>query len=368
MQAIGNAQAAVMVDAPKNTNGLDDKYKIPLVFMRETAIFGDRRPEKHEWLQHVELYRAIGRNIDVSHITGLQRVRGFWRIYLDNIEDKVTLMTEGVPLRGKSIPILNTNPDRLDGEATVKVRVKNIPLSVDDGLIKRTITLKGADVISLFREKLRVDNKLTNCETGDRILIIKASSLGEPLPTLMTFGKFTGRVLHQGQQNRDQNRTLKCSKCLQDGHNFRNCPNDWICTICAESGHKRADCPAEEKEEEKEEEKDESQPESDADSQASGDDILGASGDDNLDEQPSAKNPTLNRSGLNDSRIPVIGKPIKRAVRAADRGRQQSITEYVTPKKGTHVNPSNRSPPTPAEDLHDKSVKKNTTKKHKHSK
>ena len=69
-------------------------------------------------------------------------------------------MAEGVPLRGKSVPVLNTNPDRPDGELTVRVRVKNIPLSVEDGLIKRTITLKGADVISLYREKLRVDVNL----------------------------------------------------------------------------------------------------------------------------------------------------------------------------------------------------------------
>jgi len=128
--------------------------------MRESDLFGDRRPDRSEWIHHVELYKAIGHKIDVSHITGLQRVRGFWRIYLDNIDDKVTLMAEGVPLRGKSVPVLNTNPDRPDGELTVRVRVKNIPLSVEDGLIKRTITLKGADVISLYREKLRVDVNL----------------------------------------------------------------------------------------------------------------------------------------------------------------------------------------------------------------
>lgn len=53
-------------------------------------------------------------------------------------------MAEGVPLRGKTIPVLNTNPQRPDGENIIKVRVKNIPLSADDGVITRVFTLKGA--------------------------------------------------------------------------------------------------------------------------------------------------------------------------------------------------------------------------------
>jgi len=48
----------------------------PLVFLRERSIFGDRKPTKEEWLRHPELYEAIGRVIDASHITGLQRVNG----------------------------------------------------------------------------------------------------------------------------------------------------------------------------------------------------------------------------------------------------------------------------------------------------
>lgn len=103
---------------------------VPLLFFKESELFGSRKPTKSEWLLHEELFNAIGKNIDSSHITRLQRVRGMWRIYLDNIEDKVTLMNEGVPLRGKSLHVLNTNPDRLDGENTIKIRIKNVPLSV----------------------------------------------------------------------------------------------------------------------------------------------------------------------------------------------------------------------------------------------
>ena len=68
---------------------------IPLVFMTETALFGDRLPSKREWLSHVELFTAISKRIDSSHITGLQRVSGLWRIYIDNLQDEVSLMEQG---------------------------------------------------------------------------------------------------------------------------------------------------------------------------------------------------------------------------------------------------------------------------------
>ena len=71
---------------------------VPLVFLKETDLLGSRKPSKQEWLTHEELYTAIATNIDASHNTGLQRVRGMWRVYLDNIDDKVTLMAEGVHL------------------------------------------------------------------------------------------------------------------------------------------------------------------------------------------------------------------------------------------------------------------------------
>lgn len=105
---------------------------IPLVFLRESELFGNRKPTPAEWSSHTELYQTVNTNINATHIEGLQRVPGMWRIYLDNIENEVALMSEGVTLRGKTIPVLNTNPDKLDSERSTSVRIKNVPLSVDD--------------------------------------------------------------------------------------------------------------------------------------------------------------------------------------------------------------------------------------------
>ena len=106
---------------------------IPLVFLQEKILFGDRNTTPAEWIKHKELYKTIGEVIDSSHITGLQRFNSMWRIYPDNINDKVTLLAEVVPFREKRLKLLGTNPGRPDGEQTVRIRVKNIPLSVDDG-------------------------------------------------------------------------------------------------------------------------------------------------------------------------------------------------------------------------------------------
>jgi len=73
---------------------------VPLVFLKETDLLMSRKPLKQEWLTHKELYTAIAININASHITGLQRVRGKWRVYHDNRDDEVTLMAEGVPPKG----------------------------------------------------------------------------------------------------------------------------------------------------------------------------------------------------------------------------------------------------------------------------
>ena len=214
----------------------------PIVFMRERALFGDRRPDKNEWIKHTEMFESLAAQIDPTHLTGLQRVKGLWRIYVDNMEDKICLLAQGIILRGRSIPLLSTNPGRLDGENTLRIRVQDVPLSVDDGIISRTLILKELEVISLMREKLRINGKLVNCETGDRIVTIKASTLKEPLARFMSFAQFTGKVFHPGQDN--NKKKLKCSKCLEEGHTFKSCLNDWKCTNCFEIGHKQDVCEA----------------------------------------------------------------------------------------------------------------------------
>ena len=63
-----------VLDKPKADSGPDNSYK-------------------NEFLVPTEVCRAVGQHINVSNMIGLQRVRGLWRIYLDNQEDRELLLS-----------------------------------------------------------------------------------------------------------------------------------------------------------------------------------------------------------------------------------------------------------------------------------
>jgi hypothetical protein len=70
-----------------------------------------------------------------------------------------------------------------------------------------------------LREKLRGDGRLTNCDTGDRLVISKP--LPHPLPRSLQIGKYWGRIFHPGQvetDNQSRENNKNCHKCLKPGH------------------------------------------------------------------------------------------------------------------------------------------------------
>lgn len=308
-----------------------------VVFCEEKSLFGSRKPNFKEFVKHEEMYTAVAKSVNGSHITGLQRINGMWRIYLDNVADKVTLISKGVTIRDRTLPILPTNPLRLDSEITTRIRVQNIPLSVDDGIISRTLILKELDVISVTREKLRIGGKLTNCETGDRIVLVKTSTLREPLHRFMAFGQFKAKVIHRGQVKP----VLKCTKCLEDGHYAKTCPNDWKCRQCNKVGHKQADCPLD-----------------DITSSESEEDTPHETSD---DDTSSAKNKQQTKTNKTADKSPTTkhskGGRKSRAAQKQNKTGQQLMDKFIqcdkdnldTPNKQNSATKYVHSPPTPAD-------------------
>ncbi|WAR17708.1 hypothetical protein MAR_032302 [Mya arenaria] len=219
-------------------------------------------------------------------------------------------------MKGEMIKLLNTNSNRLDGEQTVRIRVKDISLSVDDGVILRSL-------------KLRVKDKLTNCENGDRLYIVKSSSLSATLPKFMAFGHFTGRVFHPGQNS--ENKELKCKKCLETGHKTIDYENDWRCLDCHQIGHKKGECELE------------CNPSSTPQSDIEVTPIQDSS------QQAEHSEPSSPRAKKKKRKKAIKGqKPIDAfVVIGAD--------NKDTPNKGKKPIASERSPPTPAEVLNDES-------------
>ena len=221
-----------------NTKSNTSSEKVKPVFLKDEDVFGSSmKPARSLWQTNVEIYKAIGVRVPSQCIKGIQRIREMWRIYMDNEEDRLALLVHGLVLRGRQIPLHAQNPynpDRTQPD-TIRIKVKNVPLSADDGQIHRSLTLEGCEIQGLFRERLRVDGKLTNCETGDRLIISK--TLQNPIPRKLQIGKYWTLVFHSGQpefssnnqQNNKTNRTDKvpmCYKCLSPEHFLYDCPND----------------------------------------------------------------------------------------------------------------------------------------------
>ena len=141
------------------------------IFILESDLFGDTKPNPQHFLTHTEIFKAMAKHIHVKHLIGLQRVRGMWRIYLDEMDTKESLLSKGFSLRGKSLQLYTTNPriSNLQGFDSLRVRVKNVPLSAGDDQIIRALEKCKCKIRSHYRERLRIDGFLTNCQTGDSI-------------------------------------------------------------------------------------------------------------------------------------------------------------------------------------------------------
>ena len=178
------------------------------------------------WMTNVEVYKAVGEKVPAECIKGIQRIREMWRIYMDNEEDKLSLLVQGINLRGRQVALHSQNPhnpSNLLQPDTIRIKVKNVPLSADDGQIHRALTLQGCNIQAFSRERLRIDGKVTNCETGDRLVISKL--LEKSIPRNLQIGKYLARIFHsvqpefQGRPNIvSYEGVKKCHKCLKPGH------------------------------------------------------------------------------------------------------------------------------------------------------
>ena len=226
------------------TDGRTDGQTDKPVFILETDLFGEVKPNKDQFLSGPELYKAIDQHVPASHLKAIQRVGGMWRIYLDNEPDRESLISTDLSVRNKLIRVYSINPRvkafAFRGPQYLRVRVKNVPCSAEDGQILRALELLGCKVHSMYRERLRVDGMLTNCQTGDRILM--CDPVEKPLPRTLYVGKYRAIVIHKDQMSNNENTV--CNKCFQKGHKLKECTNDWVCKLCKGVGHKQSECTA----------------------------------------------------------------------------------------------------------------------------
>ena len=186
------------------------------------------------------MYKALAHTIPSAEITGIQKIRGLWRLYIGTQKTRIELITLGLKVRNVCVAVYDTNPFHIHGEDAVRVRVKDVPLSASDTVITDELESRKFKVIGkIIYERLRVDGKLTDCLTGDRLVYIEKPT--HSLPRNITFGLFRGRVFHPGQMPTEPS-AVTCSRCLIAGHHRSQCTKDVICKQCNMSGHIARDC------------------------------------------------------------------------------------------------------------------------------
>ncbi|CAG2254649.1 unnamed protein product [Mytilus edulis] len=170
----------------------DSLSSVKPVFVEESDVFSHipKEATRGLFLTISEMYKAVGAVVPDRSVMGLQRIKGLWRIYLDTLKGKEFLLSEGLEIRGKSISIYSMNPRvRIQENSTdVKIRIKDVPLSADN-----------KQVILYLRERLRYNDMITNCQTGDRIVYCEGPLISA-IPKSIPIGKYRATVIYRGQQ------------------------------------------------------------------------------------------------------------------------------------------------------------------------
>lgn len=222
-----------MYTMPDSQN--QEKSTLPVFFL-----------EKENNFSTYDVCAAVSEVVGSERVTGAQKIRSLWRIYINTEEARITLLTEGLVIEGIRQNLLSQNPftsnPRGDTEDTVKVTVRDIPLSYSNDEIKKFLENKSVKMTSDVKyAKARDKNgKLTEFLNGDRYVFAEKNTLlQKPLDRYSICGAFKCRIFHAGQSLK-----LSCTNCFASGHTRHNCRNQTACAVCKKPGHEagQAEC------------------------------------------------------------------------------------------------------------------------------
>ena len=189
---------------------------------------------------------SVAASLCASDLKCVQKDRELWRLYVNSQESRTKLLCEGFEIRNTNVRIYDTNPFSAGlsnpDEKVLKITVKGVPLSVDDGEVMKMLNKFNLSFTSdLKYEKIRhpETHKMIGILNGNRFIYAKALPQGTFLPRSSNCAGLKCFIYHYGQPS--NKRTPYCTQCWEDSHIKRDCPNNPRCKVCKAEGHKPGD-------------------------------------------------------------------------------------------------------------------------------
>ena len=209
------------------------------VFIRERDIV----MSENQSMKPYEMSKLVADCVTFENIEGCQRIGNLWRIYLLSSEARIKILTDGLTVDNQQVTVHASNPyvtgNSDPSKPTVKITVKDIPLSFNNTEIKEMLQDLGAELTGEIRYGLIRDDegKLTSMKNGDRFVYAYEMKLKQsPLPRKSSCGGFKCRIFHKHQISVDSSAQM-CRNCWQTGHWTSRCSNPRCCMLCKSAEH-----------------------------------------------------------------------------------------------------------------------------------
>ena len=177
--------------------------------------------------------KAITEHLGAESVYGCQRIGGVWRLYLNSIEARTTLINEQLLIDSERYHVYNDNPFRAGinypDQEVVKITIKDWALSKDAAPLSRYLESQGVHPTTDFQQgKIRdpTSHKLSEWFNGD--VIIYSRPLRTPLPRYAYVADKTIRIFHNGQAAPEK----LCTRCFSKQHTRGQCRNSAVCVRC----------------------------------------------------------------------------------------------------------------------------------------
>jgi len=180
------------------------------VFFKNQDVY----TESHN-LKTLEVCEAVADIVGQTNVDGAQNVWGLWRIYLTSVESRVSLLTKGLSIRGRTVTLFDKSPraTNVHSQNVEKIVIRDVPLSVDNDLIMEYLRkfehLKLTSDVRYSRERSE-DGFLTKYRNGDRYIFAEAPVF-PVLPNNDKIDIFNARISHPTQRD-------ICKVCHLRGH------------------------------------------------------------------------------------------------------------------------------------------------------